>query len=920
MNHLYHQRVTAIKVLSVVLFTAFCSTLMYATHNRAGEITYEQIGELTIRITITTYTKTSSVNADRDTLDVMWGDGTMSRAGRVNGNGDPLPNDIKRNFYVAEHTYPGRATYHINTTDPNRIANILNVNAPNSINVPFHLETTFTFLGNQFQGSNSSAILLQPPIDFACLGQRFVHNANAFDPDGDSLAYKLIIPRQSVDMEVPNYRFPDQISPGSNNVLTLDEETGDLVWDAPQRAGEYNVAFIIQEYRQGILLNTIIRDMQILVEEDCKDNNPPVIDVEEEICVIAGDVIDLTVTATDPDMPPQQLSLTALGGPFEQMVSPASFSIDGGFKDQPVEGVFHWETQCEHISGQSYSVVFKAVDDIRDTSGLATLKTLHITVVGPPPENLVVRETAEGNLLCWDKPYACEVTEDDYFKGFSIWRRPTSNKFPIDTCNPGLEGRGYTRIFSGSNDFSGSQYKYTDTDISDDETYCYRVTATFAQTSIAGYPFNIVHSLPSNEDCAGISLDEPFITKVSVSETDFMNGAIEVAWTNPDPREFDTLVFRGPYEYRVTRGDGFAPGSFTEVPGGSFSSNTFAGLTDTSFIDQTGLNTEGQPYSYQIQLFANGNSSNPTKFSQPASSVFLSVIGGDQQNTLTWQTNVPWQNYSFRIYRRIENTSDFVDLGTTTSLEFVDRGLENNVEYCYYVETEGAYGFASLPEPLFNLSQIACDRPNDTRPPCVPVLDVQNSCDDETADPDGAFVNRLSWSIPQIGCDNPDDVAGYLIYYSQDLNSPFELIATIDDPNITTYEDGSEGGIAGCYAVSSLDTLDNESDTSNIVCVDNCPFYALPNAFTPNMDGSNDVFQPFPYKFIERVEMKIFNRWGELVFETTDPDINWNGQNSGGNDLSQGVYHYICQVFEVGGGQGNNEGIEVLQGFIELIR
>ncbi len=909
-------------VIPRLLFSLLLVTLAigasYATHNRAGEITYEQIGELTIRITITTYTKTSSLSADRDTLDVDWGDGTFSRAGRVNGFGDILPNDIKRNFYIAEHTYPGRATYTITTTDPNRIANILNVNAPNSINVPFHIETTFTFLGNQFQGSNSSAILLQPPIDFACLGQRFVHNANAYDPDGDSLAYELIVPLQTVGMEVPNYLFPDQITPGANNQLTLDEKTGDLVWDAPQRAGEYNVAFMIHEYRQGVLLNSIIRDMQILVESDCQENNPPEIEVPEEICVVAGEVIDIMVTATDPDDPPQQLSLTALGGPFEQMVSPATFQPDGSFRDQPIVGRFRWETQCEHIAEHAYSVVFKAVDDIRDTSGLATLKTLQIKVVGPPPENVIVSETAEGNTICWDKPYACEVTEDDYFKGFAVWRRPTSNKFPIDTCNPSLEGQGYTRIVSGVQEFDGNQYKFTDTDIDGEETYCYRVTGVFAQTSIAGYPFNLVYSLPSNEDCAGISLDQPFLTKVSVTETSSNNGVIEVEWTGANPAEFDTTVFPGPYQYVLARGDGLAPGTFVPVDGAVFTSNTFGGLTDTSFTDQTGLNTQDQPYSYQVWLYANGNFDNPVRTSPPASSVFLTVTGGDNQSTLTWETNVPWQNYSFRIFRQLPASTDFEQIGTTTDLVFVDPGLENGVEYCYYIETEGAYGFSTLPEPLFNDSQISCDRPSDTSPPCVPVLDVQNSCDDNTTTPDGAFVNRLSWSLPQ-SCEDPMDVEGYRIYFSPMIGTPFELIAEIDDPSITTYEDGSDAGIAGCYTVTSLDSLGNESDTSNIVCVDNCPFYALPNTFTPNMDGSNDVFKPYPYKFIDHIELKIFNRWGQLVFETVDPDINWNGQNAQGNDLSQGVYHYICHVYEASA-DPENASVEVLQGFIELIR
>ena len=269
----------------------FAYTVTFATHNRAGEITYEQIGDLTIRVTITTYTKTSSFQADRDSLQIFWGDGSSNQLRRANGEGDILPNDIKRNFYIGEHTYPGRGAYKLSMTDPNRIANIINVNYPNSIQIPFHLETTLVLLGTQFQGYNSSAILLQPPIDYACVGQRFIHNPNAYDPDGDSLSYELIVPLESEGEEVPNYVFPELISAGTNNKLTLNPVTGELIWDAPQRTGDYNIAFKIHEYRQGRLLNSIIRDMQILVE-DCK-NQPPEIEAIREICVIAGDTLSI---------------------------------------------------------------------------------------------------------------------------------------------------------------------------------------------------------------------------------------------------------------------------------------------------------------------------------------------------------------------------------------------------------------------------------------------------------------------------------------------------------------------------------------------------------------------------------------------------------------------------------------------------
>ena len=124
-----------------------------ATHNRAGEITVEQIDALTIKAMITTYTKASSIQADRDSLTLCWGDGNCELLVRINGpignsgipSGERLPNDTKVNIYMAFHVYPGIGTYKLSMTDPNRNGQILNVNPPNSDMVEFHLESLLDF-------------------------------------------------------------------------------------------------------------------------------------------------------------------------------------------------------------------------------------------------------------------------------------------------------------------------------------------------------------------------------------------------------------------------------------------------------------------------------------------------------------------------------------------------------------------------------------------------------------------------------------------------------------------------------------------------------------------------------------------------------------------------------------------------------
>src|SRR5687767_8976849 len=242
--------------LSVIILCFLSVGNLWSTHNRAGEITIRQTGDLTIEVTVTTYTKTTSTQADRDSVRVFWGDGTSEYVFRVNGDGTPLANNRKLNYYVASHTYPGRATYTISMMDPNRNGEIINVNPPNSEGVPFYIEATYTFLNPQFQGYNNTAILLQPPIDLACKGERYIHNPNAYDVDGDSLAFELIVPLQDSGMNVPNYIFPQQIIPGPFNQLSLNPLTGDLIWLTPQKTGEYNIAIRVKEYRSGVLISS----------------------------------------------------------------------------------------------------------------------------------------------------------------------------------------------------------------------------------------------------------------------------------------------------------------------------------------------------------------------------------------------------------------------------------------------------------------------------------------------------------------------------------------------------------------------------------------------------------------------------------------------------------------------------------------
>ncbi len=90
----------------------------------------------------------------------------------------------------------------------------------------------------------------------------------------------------------------------------------------------------------------------------------------------------------------------------------------------------------------------------------------------------------------------------------------------------------------------------------------------------------------------------------------------------------------------------------------------------------------------------------------------------------------------------------------------------------------------------------------------------------------------------------------------------------------------------------------------------------MPNAFTPNGDGQNDGFLGKGYlEGATNFHMTIWNRWGEMVFETTDPLEEWNGRQMNTGDMSpEGVYVYLVNFT---GPRGQKE---EFKGYATLIR
>ncbi len=841
--------------LLIWIICLVAGTAAKGTHNRAGEITLRQIDDFTFEIKIQTFTYSRSA-ADRNELDVQWGDGTISTAPRISKVS--LPNWYFWNQYTATHTYPGPGTYTVVVQDPNRNYGVLNI--PHSVNVIFSVKTIITI--NPGIGQNDTPILLNPPIDKAAVGQIFVHNPAAYDPDGDSISYKMGICTEEDGKPIQNYSLPN-----ASDTLYINKSTGDLVWNTPVDTGIYNIAIEIEEWRRHkgrmIKIGNIARDMQIEVHKT--NNRPPVNMPLRDFCVEAGEPVEYDIISTDPDS--NLVSQYATGGPMVLTESPATFDslIAGpGF----AVSRFTWLTTCSHIREQPYNIIIKA-EDHNPSLKLVDIDNFHVKVIGPPPQNPTSTATANSIHLNWDAP-SCQNVE-----GYEIYRHTGSTGYVPDSCSNGIPGStGYIPIgyVPGRDSVS-----YTDDDhgqgLEQGTEYCYMIVAVYDEGT-PGYP--------SAEVCDVLIPGTPSVLQASVESAD-PAGELLIAWAKP--RDLDTIPATGPYEYILYRSDLDAQG----INLNRIYSFTTSDLNDTSYLDRP-LNTIDYPYSYKLELY---NDEPGNRFligrQEIVSSTWLEIEGQDNANLIRVRKNTPWVNDAYIVYRQNPLSLDFDSIGYSTYPVYVDGGLANGQEFCYRVRTHGSRNIDGIDYNAINLSHIGCGTPVDTVAPCPPQLRVESFCDSN--------YNFLIWNNPNHTC--ADDVMRYHIYYAPRLDTELQLIDTTRSPTDTTYFHLLPVSLAGCYAVTAIDSFNNESVFSVIACVDNCIDYKLPNVFTPNGDGINDFFRPSNYSFVERVDMKIYNRWGTLVFKTEDPDINWDGKRMNTNQLvTPGVYYYVCDVYE----------------------
>lgn len=185
----------------------------------------------------------------------------------------------------------------------------------------------------------------------------------------------------------------------------------------------------------------------------------------------------------------------------------------------------------------------------------------------------------------------------------------------------------------------------------------------------------------------------------------------------------------------------------------------------------------------------------------------------------------------------------------------------------------------------------------------------------------GNFVHNLSWNR-YYGWDSLGfGVQKYRIEQSIG-DEPIRYIDTVGPgvfDYLSPYYDQRADGSTFCYRIEAQENNGNIYDfkttsSSNLFCIVRDYRTYIPNIFSPNRDGKNDVFLPeIQFVDAQNYSMIIYDRWGREVFLSSDPRIGWDG-NIGVNQAPMGSYVYLIKFVS-----GKGAPIEI-KGGITLIR
>lgn len=398
---------TTASILLMFIFSVLPTQKTFATHSSGADLTYTWVSGNTYKVTVSFYRDCAGVAAPGSvTLNAKSTSCSKNQNYTLNlvpGTGQEITfpcRTVQTKCANPSSVYAGYQEYEYtnNVTLPQQCSdwifsfyvccrNCAITTLVNPCSDNMYVEATLNNLAFQ---RNSSPQFTNIPVAFVCVNQSFTYNHGVYDPNGDSLVYSFITPKKydAATSTVGTVTFNPGYSASSpltsSPAVSLNPTTGDINMFATAN-GEIGVtAILVKEYRNGVLIGSVVRDMQFLTKV-CNPNLLPVASGINGTNIFAtvgcpSSTLSFTVNSTDPN--PTDTILMYWNG----VIPGATFTTTGVLN--PV-GTFTWTPTPADARSQPYTFIVTVRDNACPTNGSQTFSysitvpVIDVTVSSP---------------------------------------------------------------------------------------------------------------------------------------------------------------------------------------------------------------------------------------------------------------------------------------------------------------------------------------------------------------------------------------------------------------------------------------------------------------------------------------------------------------------------------------------------------
>jgi gliding motility-associated-like protein len=347
-----------------------------ASHMMGVDLTYECINNCTIRVHLRAYRDCSGVSGITNTITfnpttpgcgqptpvTAWSAQQTTQVTPICPgfttrctNASATINGVEEYYWFRDYNICNvpNCTYTISWGSCCRNGAISSIGAPASANMYINATT----LNTGITPCNSSPEFINPPVPYICAGQPFIFNQGATDPEGDSLSYALGPCMTSTTGTPVSYLggFTPQQPLGPSWNVSINPVTGDVtVFPQPGNLVVGVMCVYVSEWRNGVVINTIVRDIQMTVI-NCPNNNLP--SVPNLTQPVNGQINGFTVSTcvnnplcfNIPSVDPNNTQIVTMtwsqnlpGATFTQVGNPAVQNTIVGTAGNPPQAQFCW--------------------------------------------------------------------------------------------------------------------------------------------------------------------------------------------------------------------------------------------------------------------------------------------------------------------------------------------------------------------------------------------------------------------------------------------------------------------------------------------------------------------------------------------------------------------------------------------------